>query len=71
MLHGEDQLLLGMPQIQVGVAKGPEIPTSAQALQDGKDADLLLVDGELFDPGAHIVHVFIAGEKVYSQEASS
>ena len=41
------------------------------SLEEGKDADLLLVDGDLFDPGAHIVHVFIAGEKVYSREASS
>jgi len=38
------------------------------SLEEGKDADIVLLDGDLFDPQAHIESVFIAGEKVYTRE---
>ncbi len=41
------------------------------SLEAGKDADVVLVDGELLDPSAHIRAVYIAGEKVYAGEDAS
>ncbi len=38
------------------------------SLVPGKDADVVLVDGELLDPRACIRAVYIAGEKVYACE---
>jgi len=38
------------------------------SLEPGKDADVVLVDGELLDPRACIRAVYIAGEKVYACE---
>ncbi|HAK96621.1 MAG TPA: hypothetical protein DCM87_16920 [Planctomycetes bacterium] len=38
------------------------------SLEAGKDADVVLVDGELLDPRARIRAVYIAGEKVYACE---
>jgi imidazolonepropionase-like amidohydrolase len=40
------------------------------SLEEGKDADILLMDGDLFDPQAHIKSIFIAGEKVFPKEAA-
>jgi imidazolonepropionase-like amidohydrolase len=40
------------------------------SLEEGKDADILLLDGDLFDPQAKIRNIFIAGEKVVPEEAA-
>ncbi len=40
------------------------------SLEEGKDADIVLTDGDLFDPQAHIQSIFIAGEKVFAKEAA-
>ncbi len=37
-------------------------------IEKGKDADILLLDGNLFDPKAHIKRIYIAGEQVYAEE---
>ncbi len=40
------------------------------SLEEGKDADIVLMDGDLLDPRANVQKVFIAGENVYSKEAA-
>ena len=40
------------------------------SLEEGKDADILLLDGDIFDPSTHITRIFIAGECVFTREAA-